>query len=114
MGKGAVTKPRRASRRRPSPAPLVLGAACTLREAASLKAQLLACRVSGDTVTVDGSAVQRIDTAGLQLLVAFARREAGAGRLLQWHAPSDELCNAVSQLGLREVLGFKPSAGAAA
>lgn len=113
MGKGAGTRPRRASKKRPLPAPLVLGAACTLREAASLKAQLLACRATGATVSIDGTAVQRIDTSGLQLLVAFARREAGAGRRLEWVGVSEELRDAARQLGLHELLELVPPAEAA-
>ncbi len=63
-----------------------LDASCTLREAADLQFSLVAA--SGDPVVVDGSAVERIDTAGLQLLVALARRQQQGGRRLEWKAAS--------------------------
>jgi anti-anti-sigma regulatory factor len=60
----------------------------------------------GDPVVVDGSAVERIDTAGLQLLVAFARRQKEAGRRLHWEAASPALLSGSARLGLNEALGL--------
>ena len=94
-----------------APARLALAADCTLREAATLKAQLIATISPTDTVLIEGGAVERIDTAGLQLLVAFAQREQAAGRRLQWQSASDELRNASARLGLLDALSLSASGG---
>jgi ABC-type transporter Mla MlaB component len=120
MGRGAKAKPRKASKARVAPAGkraaarLVLGTDCTLREAPALQAQLIATVSRTDTVTVDGGAVERIDAAALQLLVAFARRETAAGRRLAWTAASGELLGAGARLGVLEALNLSVHPGAAA
>jgi ABC-type transporter Mla MlaB component len=85
---------------------LTLAADCTLREAAGLKALLLQTVSPADHVIIDGGAVERIDTAGLQLLAAFARRESAAGRRLDWQSASAELLGAGARLGLLGALGL--------
>lgn len=88
------------------PARISLAADCTLREAAALKSQLITTISPTDAVLIDGGAVERIDTAGLQLLVAFAQREHAAGRRLQWQAASEELRSASARLGLLGALSL--------
>jgi ABC-type transporter Mla MlaB component len=88
------------------PARLALGTDCTLREAAGLKALLLQTVSPTGQVIIEAGAVERIDAAGLQLLVAFARREAAAGRQLTWQSASDELLGAGTRLGLLAALGL--------
>jgi chemotaxis protein CheX len=83
---------------------LKLDPCCTLREAADLQFSLVAAR--GDPVVVDGSSVERIDTAGLQLLVALARSQQQQGRRLQWKAASPELLKSGERLGLIDALGL--------
>jgi ABC-type transporter Mla MlaB component len=85
-----------------------LPAGCTLRDAAALKTLLAGSTCSGTTVTVEGGAVARIDTAGLQLLAAFALREKTAGRQLEWHSASDELRAASARIGLSPLLQLPP------
>lgn len=83
---------------------LKLDASCTLRDTADLQFSLVAA--SGDPVVVDGSAVERVDTAGLQLLVALVRRQQQGGRRLEWKAVSPELMKCGERLGLIEALGL--------
>jgi anti-anti-sigma regulatory factor len=83
---------------------LKLEPCCTLREAADLQFSLLAA--NGNPVVVDGSAVERVDTAGLQLLVALARRQQQAGKRLEWKAASPELMKCGERLGLITALGL--------
>ncbi|RYG87049.1 STAS domain-containing protein, partial [bacterium] len=71
------TSRRRASTkapREPAPASIVLDPQCTLREAEAMKVALQAAEDTSGDFVVDGGAVERIDTAGLQLLVAFTGR----------------------------------------
>jgi phospholipid transport system transporter-binding protein len=122
MRRAANTKPKNASKarvavavkksparrvaRRATPAKLTLAADCTLREAAGLKSRLLSTVSPTDQVILEGGAVERIDAAALQLLVAFARREAAAGRRLVWDSASSELIGASARLGLLDVLSL--------
>jgi ABC-type transporter Mla MlaB component len=46
----------------------------------------------------------RIDTAGLQLLVAFLRDLADAGRCIEWREVSLDLRAAARCLGLEDIL----------
>jgi ABC-type transporter Mla MlaB component len=85
---------------------LMLEGSCTLRDSTDMLFDLVALAAAGDPIEVDGGAVRRIDTAGLQLLVAFARGEAAAGRPLTWKAASPELVRCSRQLGLADALGL--------
>jgi phospholipid transport system transporter-binding protein len=89
------------------PVDVTLESGCTLRDCADMQFLLLSAHVDHDPVVVDGAAVERIDTAGLQLLVAFARRHADAGRRVEWKAASPELLKCSARLGLVEALGMQ-------
>lgn len=121
MPRGARAKPGRASvKRAAAPAKnqgeavarLVLQADCTLREAAALKSRLLELLPGPQGATLEGGGVQRIDTAGLQLLAAFAQRERAAGRPLAWASASEVLRDAGNRLGLAAVLSLPCGADA--
>ena len=83
---------------------LKLDASCTLRETGDLQFSLVAAR--GDPVVVDGSGVERIDTSGLQLLVALVRRQQQGGGRVEWKAVSPELAKCSERLGLNGALGL--------
>ncbi|MFZ0498434.1 MAG: STAS domain-containing protein, partial [Steroidobacteraceae bacterium] len=57
-----------------------------------------------EPVTLDVTALQRIDTAGLQLLVAFVRDRRTAGRAVAWHGRASALETAAGLLGLHDML----------
>ena len=88
---------------------LKLEPSCTLRDALDMQFQLLATDFGDSDVLLDGSAVDRIDTAGLQMLVAFAKYHAASGKRMQWIAASPELQRGSRLLGLDEALGLVPS-----
>ena len=84
---------------------LELASVCTLREAAEFKNQLLAQVAQPGDVDIDASRVGKIDTAGLQLLLAFVRQLDTEGRGLNWtQQPNPELYRSAAQLGLVEAL----------
>lgn len=69
-----------------------------------------------DPVVLLGDAVQRVHTAGLQLLHAFVRERAASGRATQVRSASPTLANAARQLALAVSLGVdspvsEPSSG---
>jgi phospholipid transport system transporter-binding protein len=89
---------------------LLLAPLCTLREAVALKAQLLERLDQSGNVQIDGGGVEKIDTAGIQLLLAFSRQLGESHRTLAWKAVGPELHRAATQLGLAQALGL-PAVG---
>ena len=80
---------------------LTLSPQCTLRDADELKSSLAALVEAPDDITVDASSVERIDTASLQLLVAFVATRKASGRVVRWTAPSETFMTCAMRLGLR-------------
>jgi anti-anti-sigma regulatory factor len=90
---------------------LTLEAGCTLRDSIDMQFLLLATDCGSGKVIVDGTRVEHIDTAGLQLLVAFAQAQTKAGRTLQWSGASEQLLRSSRRLGLDGLLGMAADAG---
>jgi ABC-type transporter Mla MlaB component len=67
----------------------------------------------GTAVTLDVSAVERVDTATMQLLCAFVRDRGGRKQNVTWRGESQALQDAVRLLGVGALLGFE-SKGVAA
>ncbi|MEZ5498482.1 MAG: STAS domain-containing protein [Steroidobacteraceae bacterium] len=84
---------------------VVLPSQITIREAAKLRTQLLAA-LSQPSERVDGTQVSRIDTAGIQVILAYVQDRARAGRSVSWCAVSDALRDAAARLGLTQSLGL--------
>jgi anti-anti-sigma regulatory factor len=98
----------------PQRAGLKLEATFTLRDANDMLFQLLAVDFGDSDVLVDGGAVERIDTAGLQMLIAFAKSHAARGKTLHWTAVSPELLRSSQLLGVTEPLHLAAHLGAGA
>jgi anti-anti-sigma regulatory factor len=94
----------------------VMDKICTLREAEAFKSALQAAEDSSGDFVLQAGAVERIDTAGLQLLAGFAARLRLLERRLIWGSASDAFRKAAAQLGLAEALELSqgPAAGAGA
>ena len=90
---------------------LTLAAECTVAETESLKSELLRRLDEAGPVTVDVSALQRIDTAGLQLLAAFVRDRRTAGRVVEWRGRADALAGAAGLLGVTDMLELPHEVG---
>ena len=84
----------------------VMDRLCTLREAEAFKLALHAAEDSSGDFVIEGGAVERIDTSGLQLLLGFASRLRLLERRLVWGAVSPALRQAARQLGLEGTLGL--------
>ena len=65
------------------------------------KASLLEALDRGGEVVVDGSQVERIDAAGVQLLYAFVRELVRQDRDFCWQTPSEHLTSATACLGMQ-------------
>src|SRR5688572_3046067 len=83
---------------------VVLSASCTIHEAQQLRAQLLAQAELPGPYEIDGSAVQQIDTAGVQLVVAFALDCLERNISYAWKGRSAALDDAIRVLGVGALL----------
>ena len=82
----------------------VLGADCTIRESVDLKRELLAHLERKAPLFIDGSAVERVDTTGVQLLVAFSLDCMERGVAFGWPGRSEALKRAIELLGVGPLL----------
>jgi ABC-type transporter Mla MlaB component len=85
---------------------LALAAECMVSGATSLKESLAALLDEPLPVTLDITTLQRIDTAGLQVITAFVRERAGHGRTVEWQGTSPALITAAQLLGLTSLLSL--------
>ncbi|MGI9319990.1 MAG: STAS domain-containing protein [Thiogranum sp.] len=79
---------------------IVLDENLEISDADALLEQLQAIMTTSNSVIMDGSQVKVIDTAILQLLVAWFRQAQQHGTRISWQQPSDTLCNTAALLGL--------------
>ena len=95
-------KPPRAARaaRAKQPAPIELDARMTIVQAADLHRTLLARVALGNAVVVDGTRVEEIDTAILQILVSLWRTCLQRGIACTWLGASDTLRRSADLVGL--------------
>jgi anti-anti-sigma regulatory factor len=83
--------------------PLRLGST-SLRNVTAFQAELAERLDESGTVRIDAGAVERIDTATLQLLAAFVRDLRVDARAVEWVACSTVLRRAARSLGLAGAL----------
>jgi anti-anti-sigma regulatory factor len=83
---------------------VVLGSSCTIHEAAAIKAHMLEQLARQGPYEIDGSAVSRVDTAGVQLCVAFALDCLERGVAYAWTGRSHALDEAIAQLSVGALL----------
>lgn len=83
---------------------VVLGSSCTIHEAAAIKAHMLEQLERPGPYEIDGSGVSCVDTAGVQLCVAFALDCLERGMEYAWRGRSQALELAIAQLGVGALL----------
>jgi anti-anti-sigma regulatory factor len=88
----------------PASGRIVLGTACTIHEAQALRAHLLETANHPGPYEIDGGAVQQVDTAGVQLVVAFALDCLERNIHYVWKARSPVLEEAIAVLGVGALL----------
>ncbi len=109
-GRNARSAPATAAEGKADSGTFSVAAECTVADANTLKTGLAKLLDSAAAVTLDISAVQRIDTAGLQVIAAFVRERESHGRQVQWHGDAPALTAAAQLLGLNALLKL-PTAG---
>lgn len=88
-----------------SEARVSMPADCRIAEVGELHTQLRKA-LDASQIVLDGTAVDRVDTAALQLLVVFQREAQKRERQVQWAGVSAPLQDAAGQLGLAQVLAL--------
>jgi len=83
---------------------VALASNCTVKDALALKKTLVAVKDVAQAVVINASAVERVDTATLQLLCSFVRERVGKDREVTWREPSASIIQASKLLGLTELL----------
>ena len=92
-----------------APVALVLPADCRIAAQVALKQALMEV-LETDGIVLDGRAVERTDTAALQLLTLFQREVKARGSSLSWCGASDALNEAAGLLGLTQILELPAAA----
>lgn len=85
---------------------VTLPASCTLRETIAVKALLMPQLDTASPVTLDAGAIERIDTAALQVLTAFVRVRRQRAAAVEWRGLSRTVTSAAGLLGLAAQLGL--------
>ncbi len=87
---------------------LCLPATIGIAQAMDLHQQFDDALNSGHSLVIDGSAVEQVDGAALQLLLAFHLAAGRLDRAPGWRNPSSSLSEATVLLGLESTLGLAP------
>ena len=85
---------------------VVLASQPGIKNIAELKEALTAAHSAVSAVTIDAGKVESIDTAALQLLVAFANSVRGQSRAVEWTEPSAVFCELADLADLGQRLGI--------
>jgi len=103
---GATTPAAAPAAPAPRPARVVLGTSCTIQEASAVRAHLLAQAALPGPYEIDGGSVEMVDTAGVQLVVAFALDCLEKGQPYKWVGRSPTLIAAIELLGVGPLLEY--------
>ncbi|NOX52550.1 MAG: STAS domain-containing protein [Gammaproteobacteria bacterium] len=87
---------------------LQLDSKLSIHNIAELKSSLDEKTVNEGDVVLDGSQVQAVDTAALQLMSAFALVMREQARPLRWVDPSTTILDAAKLTGLHKALNLSP------
>lgn len=92
------------------PRVLQLAKQCNIQGVADLKLKLAASLTPGKPVGIDAGEVESVDTAALQLLVAFRRHSEAQSSTVSWVNTSAAFADAARLLDLDQHLGLEPAA----
>lgn len=104
--KAAATKRKTVKAKTSRPRPVALPADCVVAAAADLRTALLKRLSDAGNVQIDARAVQRVDTASLQVLAAFTRDRLADGLAVEWLEVPACVTDAAKLLDLTTALGL--------
>jgi phospholipid transport system transporter-binding protein len=105
---------RHASQKRANALSAAPGADCTIAHAAALHARLARVVAKPAPLSLDLSAIKRVDTAGLQVLAAFVRQRRADGREVACVGAGEVFLSAARLLGLDTLFAVPANGGGAA
>lgn len=82
------------------------GDSLDIRVVEEIKTGLIHALETGKAITLKSEAVERIDTAGLQLLCALVNDAKAKDLVVQWESPSQTIIEAAQLTGLTNTLGL--------
>lgn len=83
---------------------VMLEAALGIKDARVLHEKLNSVLAAATAVVLDGSRVERLDAAAMQVLAGFTRAAREHGLALTWQSPSPVLLQAARVLGFESIL----------
>lgn len=83
---------------------LRLPAELTINQVEQCRFDILGMLEDNDSITIDDSALVRIDTLGIQLLLGMVIQFTSQNKQLHWRSQSSLLKTSVKQLGLNEAI----------
>ena len=86
---------------------VLLEAVLCIVDAQTLYEKLSAVLACATPVVLDGSRVERLDAAAMQVLACFCRAAHERGLAISWQSPSSGLQQAAQWLGLESILEMK-------
>jgi len=92
---------------------VVLPSQCLLRDSVLLKESLLPHVGDAAAFSIDTHAVERIDTAAMQVLLAFVRDRHSQQRVVNWLGLNEAFVDSAQLLGIGKMLGLPASAAVA-
>lgn len=98
-----LSEPLLEEERPPSPT-LILGESVDISSVAELRRRFLAMLEDSESAVVDCRQVERIDTAGAQLLLGFQRHSEQTGKQVAWVGNLQPVSKAAASLGLEREL----------
>ena len=101
----AAKKPAAEKRVEAAPIELVIDGRQSIREITALKQQLDSAFAGSSAACIDAGGVESVDTAVLQLLLAFEISMREQSRTVEWKAQSDEFCRQARLADLAGHLG---------
>ena len=96
--------------RPPKSGPIELPQRLTIAQSIDLRRTLTTALAGGEPLCLDGSRVEEIDTAILQLLVSAWTDAAQRGVACKWQGTSAALRNSATLIGVSEILQFDRAA----
>ena len=85
---------------------VTLGDSLCISQASTMHSRLKRALQKSTTVEIKADAIEKTDTAGLQLLLAFKKHLDSQGGELRWHKPTKVFLDSAEMLGLFEDLGL--------
>lgn len=82
------------------------GDALDISHAAALHSRLERALQKANIIELKADSVEKIDTAGLQLILSIKKELENSGGSIVWKKPSEKLLSAAKLLGLYQQLGF--------